>query len=307
MIIVKPSVEEIVEADILKKIEYIGRTCYKSEDKITDSSAKKFVASLIKSQHYAMLEHAVFTFCLDMSLLYSDIAECRMPSRYYHISILTESEAGSNEDVRLIISANLRTLIEGEGHIHSVMRTILCENHLDVAELLSDDYGHEVEPAGYEVTDLSLLPDRIRDVHSFKSFKFVTDRGVSHEFVRHRDASFAQESTRYCDYSKDKLGNAVTFAEPADFWTMWTDDQRQVISDCWSSCENSYMTGLQCGLKPQQARTALSNGVKTELVVTTNEAEWHHIGNLRYRGTTGAPHPDMKLLMSELVKIYPTL
>lgn len=306
MIMVKPSVQEIVESDILKKIEYISRTCYKSEDLITEDSAVRFVKQLIDSKHYAMLEHAVFTYCLPIDLLYCDIEDCRMPSRWYRISILTAEEAGPDQEMRLIVSANLRTLIEGEGNIHAAMRTILAANHPEVDALIEGDYDYQLELPGYEITDVSLLPERIRDLHSFKSFKFVTDRGVSHEFVRMRDSSFAQSSTRYCNYSKAKFGREITYCEPANL-DQWTNDQKLILKDSLQSAEDSYMLGIDAGLVAQQARAMLDNATMTELVVTADEKEWHHIGDLRYRGTTGAPHPDMKALMDELVKVYPSL
>lgn len=306
MILVKPSAVEITERDILKKIEYIGRTCYKSEDLITEDSAVKFVKQLIDRKHYAMLEHAVFTYCLPIDLLYCDIEECRLPSRWYRISILTSEEAGPDQEMRLIISANLRSLIEGEGNIHAAMRTLLSTNHPEVAALLEGEYNYQLEPAGYEITDVELLPERIRDLHSFKSFKFVTDRGVSHEFVRMRDASFAQSSTRYCNYSKAKFGSEVTYCKPANL-DEWTNAQKIILRDSLRSAEGAYMQGIDAGLVAQQARAMLNNATMTELVVTADEKEWHHIGDLRYRGTTGAPHPDMKALMDELVKVYPNL
>lgn len=127
--------------------------------------------------------------------------------------------------------------------------------------------------------------------HMSLSVLFICDRGVSHEIVRHRMASFAQESTRYCNYSKGKFGGEVTFIRP---YNMVTDSTEFGI---WESAmlaaENSYMELLKNGISPQMARSVLPNSLKTELVMTANLREWRHFLNLRAAGSTGAPHPQM--------------
>ena len=121
-------------------------------------------------------------------------------------------------------------------------------------------------------------------------------RGFSHEFVRHRVASFAQESTRYCNYSKDKFGNEITVIEPC-FWNS-KPEAYNVWKNICQDCETVYFNLLRGGSTPQEARTVLPNSLKTEIVVTATEKEWQHIVNLRYLGTTGTPHPQMKEVMS---------
>lgn len=127
--------------------------------------------------------------------------------------------------------------------------------------------------------------------HMSLSVLFICDRGVSHEIVRHRMASFAQESTRYCNYSKGKFGGEVTFIRP---YNMSSDSTEFGI---WESAmlaaENSYMELLKNGISPQMARSVLPNSLKTELVMTANLREWRHFLNLRAAGSTGAPHPQM--------------
>lgn len=178
----------------LKKIERAARTCYKSEDKITEdgSSARKMVAGLIKSGHEAMLEHGGLT------------------------------------------------------------------------------------------------------------VRFVCDRGVSHELVRHRMASFAQESTRYCNYSKDKFGNELTFVMPTLYQNDFMDDEAW---NCWvetmKKCEESYMKLIKMGVSPQMARSVLPNSLKTEVVVTANWREWRHILSLRCAPDA---HPDICCLMIDLLE-----
>ena len=186
---------------ILKKIEIVGRTCYKSEDKITEDSAAKFVAGLIKRGHEAMLEHASIT------------------------------------------------------------------------------------------------------------VKFVTDRGISHEIVRHRIASYAQESTRYCNYSKDKFGKELTFIIPEflDYgskgFKIWKDNMKKA--------EEVYFEMLDAGYTPQEARDVLPTSIKTELIMTANLREWRNFFKLRAANSTGAAHPQMleitRPLLDELKELVPVV
>lgn len=126
--------------------------------------------------------------------------------------------------------------------------------------------------------------------------KFVTDRGITHELVRHRLCSFIQESTRYCNYSQNKFGNELTFIKPS----MYFND-----GGCWEHAmnlaEEYYFEQInENNQTPQEARAILPNSLKTEIVVKANFREWMHIFDLRVLGKTGAPHPDMKKLMLPL-------
>lgn len=150
--------------------------------------------------------------------------------------------------------------------------------------------------------------------------RFTTDRGVSHEFVRHRVFSFAQESTRYCNYSKDKFGNELTFIIPSwvdtiepgtyeddhKFPSMWGHDHwmESIWFDNMIKCEKDYITMVREYLTPQQARQILPNSLKTELVMTGFVSDWQHFFDLRARGTTGAPHPDAKALAEPLMREF---
>ena len=129
--------------------------------------------------------------------------------------------------------------------------------------------------------------------------KFVTDRGISHEIVRHRIASYAQESTRYCNYSKDKFGNELTFIKPTDL-----NESNDAYLVWRVACENSetdYLKIIENGIKAQTARSVLPTCVKTEIVMTTNLREWRHFLKLR---TSKAAHPDMRYLASILLKQF---
>ena len=192
MKIINPSFEILSPVDgqaILQHIERCGRVCYKSEDKITDTSAQTFVGSIIKRGHEAVLEHASVT------------------------------------------------------------------------------------------------------------VKFVVDRGVSHEIVRHRLAAYCQESTRYCNYSKDGFGRQVTFIQPHFLdrgtrgWELW-------VLAC-EQAEKAYFDLLNWGCSPQEARAVLPNSLKTEVVMTANLREWRHFFKLR---TAPAAHPQMREVTIPLLR-----
>ncbi len=184
MRVIEPSYEILDEIDgneILKKIEKIGRVCYKSEDKITEESSRKFVKNIIESGHESVIEH---------------------------------------EKV---------------------------------------------------------------------SVRIICDRGVSHEIVRHRIASFSQESTRYCNYSKDKFGKELTVIKPV-FWKKNSEEYR-LWSIVMQETENTYNKMISMGAKPQEARSILPNSLKTEIIVSMNLREWRHFFNLR---TSLNAHPQMR-------------
>jgi thymidylate synthase (FAD) len=131
--------------------------------------------------------------------------------------------------------------------------------------------------------------------HVFMTVRLVTDRGVSHELVRHRIASYAQESTRYCNYSKGKFGSEITFIRPL---------LQGVAYDLWEDAcqyaEEMYLTLVWDGTPPEIARSILPQSLKTEIVVTANLREWINIFNLRVLGAAGKPHPDMVRLLKPL-------
>lgn len=194
MKIIKPGVQFITPVDgevILQRLEQCGRVCYKSEDKITDDSARKFVAGIIKRGHEAVLEHCSVT------------------------------------------------------------------------------------------------------------VKFICDRGVSHEIVRHRVASYCQESMRYCNYSKDGFGNEITVIEPCYLkegtkaYTLW--------KNLCSCTEQVYLGMLDDGCSPQEARAVLPNSLKTEVVMTANMREWRHFLKLR---CAKAAHPQMREVACMLLEQF---
>lgn len=135
--------------------------------------------------------------------------------------------------------------------------------------------------------------------HFSFSVKFICDRGVSHEIVRHRVASFAQESTRYCNYGTK--GGEITVIEP-----IWLVGKNVLEWSSWEEAvrvsEYQYLELLDNGYTPQEARAVLPNSLKTEVVMTANLREWRHFFSLRACGTTGKPHPQMLEVAVPLLK-----
>lgn len=197
---------EINGIELLKQIEKVGRTCYKSEGNITEDSAIRFVSSLISRGHEAMIEH----------------------------------------------------------------------NSISV--------------------------------------RFICDRGVSHELVRHRLASFGQESTRYCNYSNDKFSNEINvigIEEGIKLDTKMNKLDPETISliiSEWEAAmydaEKHYLSMIKLGATPQIARDVLPNSLKTEIVVTMNLREWRHFFKLR---TEIVAHPQMREVTIPLLKEFKTL
>lgn len=135
--------------------------------------------------------------------------------------------------------------------------------------------------------------------HVSATVRFTVDRGVSHELVRHRLASFSQESTRYCNYSKGKFDGELTFILPP--WIDCSSHEFEVWHSCLQLAEDSYKHLLARGWTPQQARSVLPNSLKTEVVVTTNLREWRHVLRLR---TSIAAHPQMREVMCPLAEEF---
>lgn len=176
-------IEEAIDGNqIIQRLERYGRTCYKSEEKISHDSAQKFVRMIIKLGHESVLEHEKVT------------------------------------------------------------------------------------------------------------VRVVCDRGVSHEIVRHRIASYSQESTRYCNYSKDKFGNEISAIEPLFFVGEEASSKYAIWLEAMTAIEKYYFRLIELGATPQEARTVLPNSLKTEIVMTMNLREWRHFFRLR---TSAAAHPQM--------------
>lgn len=268
MKLIESSVQIIKEKDPYKMIELAGRTCYKSEDKITEDSAKKFVDRMIKLGHGAMLEHGT------IYLKIRETVNGNVPPAMLYW------RDPANQKYSKVVKYN------GELYVTTNMRVLVENNRMD-------DLQYLVEPTEHHEKRITA--------------KFICDRGVSHEFVRHRVFSFAQESTRYCNYSKDKFNNELTLIKPSwieesidslnqEFRDTDRDDT-SIFIRALRSAEEEYFTLLNNGWKPQQARQVLPNATKTELVMTGFESDWEHFLSLR---TSKNAHPDAQQLSLKL-------
>lgn len=134
--------------------------------------------------------------------------------------------------------------------------------------------------------------------HCSFTIKFICDRGVSHEIVRHRIASYSQESTRYCNYSNDRFGTEITVIEP-----LFLEPGTEIYNIWKNTCQNSeyaYFALLDAGLMPQEARAVLPNSLKTEVVMTANIREWRHFFKLR---CSEAAHPQMRQVATQALRL----
>lgn len=135
--------------------------------------------------------------------------------------------------------------------------------------------------------------------HAFITVRIICDRGISHEIVRHRLASYTQESTRYCNYSKGKFGNEITVIKPC-FWDE-NDKKYQIWLETMALIESTYNKLISLGATAQEARSILPNSLKTEIVMTMNLREWLHFFKLR---TSNAAHPQMREIAIPLLKEF---
>ena len=149
--------------------------------------------------------------------------------------------------------------------------------------------------------------------HGSITVRIICDRGISHELVRHRIASFSQESTRYCNYGKDGFGHEITVIDIASgFKYDFTDANYQTRYAVWcaamENAERSYLKMIELGATPQEARSVLPNSLKTEIVITANPREWLHIFRLR---TSNAAHPQIREVMfpiqAEFALLWPSI
>ena len=247
---------------VYKQIEKVGRVCYKSEDKITEDSAKPFVDRMIKSGHGAMLEHGT------VYLQYETAKSAINPLTKYHLnkySKVKAKEGATEETMKLFVTTNLRVLVENDW---------------------LDDLQYICEPTEFHEKRIT--------VH------FTADAGVMREFFRHRVFSMAQESTRYCNYLRDKFSNSITVIYPS-----WLKEEEELeFEEDMRVIEELYFKWLNKGWTAQQARVFLPLGVKAEAVMTGFTSDFKHFFDLRARGTTGAPHPQAKELAEPLMKEF---
>ena len=307
-------------------IEKAGRTCYKSEDKITEDSAAKFVASLVKSGHDAMIEFGY----LYMKITDIDFLEFFQETRPHFIHMVGEYAVGNFRafydwykewlDGKWMIDTDyydaFMDLIwclaqkypEVYEDLYGKLHLKFEPDVIDIERMNADDvknpfmfFTKEELIADYKASGYfdRYLVDIIPHIVMFR-----TNRGVTHELVRHRnDETFAMESTRYCKYDVEKFGGELTVIEPMkeirdnpEAYERWLKDTK--------ADEESYMWFVKHGISAQAARGRLPHDIKADIWNASFESQWQHKLNLRMHGTTGAPHPQFKELM-ELA--YPQL
>ena len=248
---------------VYKQIELAGRTCYKSEDKITEDSAKGFVDRMIGSKHGAMLEHGTV-------YLMAEGRDSYVLGKYIHNKFSrckTIPCYTDDGDIyhRVVVSTNLRVLVE-EGWL--------------------DDLKYICEPTEHHEKRITA--------------RFTCDMGVGRELTRHRTLSFAQESTRYCNYGKSKFGAELTFIRP-EWYKKTLENTHAGFEHFLEEAQEIYIALLDQGYVAQEARQVLPLALKTEIVVTGFESDWEHFFSLRSPkyGAQGV-HPDMAKLADEL-------
>lgn len=268
MKVINASVQEINQTPgiigIYQHIEKCGRTCYKSEDKITEDSAMKFFQGLVNRKHFAMLEHGTvyFRFPFQANEEAQDAISKVMNSKYSFTKV--------GEDGNFYVTTNMRVLME---EVPNVVDSLLYEYALEEA-----DANH---------------------IRKYTA-KFTISRGIANEFVRHRVLSFAQESTRYCNYMKDRFGGELTFIRPEWLKGEGIDmEAEEVWLNAMARSEKDYLDLVKLGVKPQNARGVLPLDLKTELVVTGTLDQWEAFWDLRMREITGPAHPDAKAIATE--------
>jgi thymidylate synthase (FAD) len=264
-------------------MELCARTCYKSEDKITEDSARKFIDNVIVARgHTAMLEHGTVYLKIPYGIMYD--------TGYF------SNEAIATKYIDNPYSIVQNSQIYDYWCVTSNYRVLLQNGWLD-------DLQYLCEPTEYHVRRITV--------------RFICDMGVAREFCRHRVFSFAQESTRYCNYAKDKFGNELTFIQPC-----WITDEslshwRTVMNSetewfrpnnafpginmflhSLEEAEDIYLALInEEGWKPQQARNVLPLALKTELIMTGTDEQWAGFFNLRCARDA---HPQARELAIEL-------
>ena len=318
--------------DLYKHIEKCGRTCYKSEDKITENSYLKFVNMLVNSNHGAMLEHGTVYLTIPIGtpmddpqyMWKHDIVDFFSKNAY---SKVKEKTINKTIDVE-IKGYGMKTQASAQFYFITTNWRVIIENkELEIAKYFYNNYKIEKDTLKNSVLQWMTSPTKEHEKRY--TVKFTCNIGVSREFNRHRKDSIGEESTRYCNYSKEKFGGELNVIKPT--WVDQKDvdlfknlgldifkycykiynkeDQNEFTTiDYWLfSClasEYSYLNLIRLGCTAQQAREVLNLSTKTELVHTAFVSDWCHFFNLRALGTTGAPHSSAKELAWPLMEDF---
>ena len=271
MRLVKPSFEILEQGsnidDMYKHIELCGRTCYKSNDKITEDSAKPFIDRMIKSKHFAMLEHGT----VYLTIPNKNISRSLL---IYNYEINPYSKVVCTDD-NIYITTNYRVIIENNWNEHLKYITSPTEFH-----------------------EKRITVRFIANIHFYK------------DLTRHRKMSYAIESTRFCNYTKDRFGGELTFIQPCWIKEEYVpgdynrSEQFVMFTEMLENIESTYNFMINSGWQAQQAANILPQATKAEIIVTGFAKDWKYIFDLRAIGTTGKPHPQMQELMIPLMKEF---
>jgi len=309
MRIIPPSFEILTELDrasMAARIEICGRVCYKSEEKITASSAEPFIKNILKRGHNSVAEMAVMTLKVSVDQHSHLERFFEAVPRYFSIDLLEKNillVTGSVRAFRELFTANSTLKI-----VKGITAYLAGRYPLFFADLKPKSGW--IPQAGVNIEKISLpevekLPADQLAKHRYIAVKFITNRAVTHELVRHRPCSFLQESQRYCRYDKNQFGNEVTFIKPMFFEE--GSDEYQIWEKAMRDTESLYFDLLKTA-SPQAARTVLPNSCKTEIVVYASLLQWFHIFKLR---TSTAAEPSMRELMvpllAEFKRMFPSV
>jgi thymidylate synthase (FAD) len=288
--------DDLDSCSVAVRLEACGRVCYKSEDKITDDSAIPFVTRIAEHGHNSVLEMAVISFqvkCLPDKIL--ELLACQ--PKFLIVDRVTDGIliTGSIRALRELYLLHPTNQLVNDLILFLVgIMPYLFEKIFDPGKSLARDPG--VNITKMSLSEVEKLPVEHRMRHRFVGVRFVVNRAVTHELVRHRPCSFLQESQRYCRYSEDKFGNQVTFIRPMFF--LEESSEFQLWKESMEQNEATYFKLLETST-PQAARTVLPNSCKTEIIVFCNLVEWQHIFTLR---TSPAAEPSMREIMIPLQK-----
>lgn len=314
------TIEELY-INMQKQVELAGRTCYKSNDKITDTSYEKFIDMLTKNKHTAMLEHGTIYLTIKTNSMYCDIGMGENDKEYFEkLQIVNFFKNNKYSKVIEKIENNTQKIY----YITTNFR-VITENTISLTSNKGYTSLHDIIMP-FITAPTSFHEKRIT-VH------FATDIGVTREANRHRVNSVAEQSTRYCNYSKDKFDNKIAINQPSwindemlknanknfiDLFNNVSTELHETVDDCGLNAvetwlfanyiaEWSYMRLSKLGWKPQQSRTILPLDTHSELIHTAFVSDWKHFIDLRSNGTTGAPHPDMKKIADMLKEEFTEL
>ena len=317
MKIIEPSAQIMTELDKMSLAERIGRCaaiCYKSEGKLTDAaSAEVLAGKMVKSQHNSTLEMAPVTMEFEIEGGGSGLPE----GVKHHPIVLDLFEScpkylviDSLGEGKYLISSTVRGFREfvmehPESELGWAMRADLLPSGLvhDVKVHEAPSLSTVVWERRLSLNEIDKLPPKLHLRHRQVTVKFIVNRAVTHEIVRHRPVSFLQESQRYCSYDKEQFGNEVTFIKPM-FFAEGTEEYA-LWREAMAETESVYLKLLKTS-SPQAARTVLPNSCKTEIIVQANLVEWEHILHLR----CGEPaEPSMREVMiplrEDFCKMFP--